>query len=369
MIPCANPGAQYRSYRAAIRQAVTRVLESGRYVLGAEVADFERSFADFLDVGHVVTVGNGTDALVLALRSIKVGPGDEVITVSHTAVATVAAIIATGAAAVLVDVEPEYWTIDPESVAAAITARTKAIIAVHLYGQSADLNALRSLATKHKLILIEDCAQAAGAKWGKSRLGAVGDIGTFSFYPTKNLGAIGDGGAIATNDARLAERLRRLRQYGWDENREARFPGVNSRLDPLQAAILAVKLPKLDRDNARRQRLASRYAQGLAGLPVSVPATRPDTNHAFHLYVIRCRHRHALRAHLARNGIEAGIHYPKPVHRQRGYAAHVRFPKQGLGTTERLTRQILSLPLYPELKMADVDQTIASIQQFYRDRG
>jgi dTDP-4-amino-4,6-dideoxygalactose transaminase len=365
MIQCANPAAQYRTSKAAIRQAMSRVLESGSYVLGAEVLGFERNFARVIGCEHAIGVGSGTDALILALRAFAVGSGDEVITVSHTALATVAAVIATGATPILVDIDSVYATINPDSIVRAITKRTKAIVVVHLYGQAADLDAITAIATKHKLMLIEDCAQAAGGLYKGRRLGSIGDVGTFSFYPTKNLGAIGDGGAVVTNDARVAERVERLRQYGWDHRRDTRYPGVNSRLDPIQAAILNAKLPRLDTDNSRRIQLAARYAKGLAGLPVTVPPSRPDSQHVFHLYVISCRNRDALIKHLERDGIAAGIHYPKPAHRHRGYDAIVRLPSGGLPETDRLVRSILSLPLYPELKPVEVDRVIASVRGFY----
>jgi dTDP-4-amino-4,6-dideoxygalactose transaminase len=368
VIPFANPGAQYRSHKAAIRRAVTRVLESGDYVLGAEVSEFERQFAEFIGVKHAVGVASGTDALTLALRALEIGSGDEVITVSHTALAVAAAIIAAGATPVLVDVDAVYATMDPKGVARAISKRTKAIMVVHLYGQAADLDAIKSIAAKHKLKLIEDCAQAAGGLYKGRRLGSIGVIGAFSFYPTKNLGAIGDGGAVVTNDRRLAERVVRLRQYGWDKHRETRYTGINSRLDSLQAAILSAKLPTLDADNARRARLAERYTKGLAGLPLTVPVERPGTRHAFHLYAVDCSNRDGLKKHLAKDGIAASIHYPKPIHRHGGYDALVRCPPVGLPVTERLARRTLSLPLYPELKPVEVDRVIASIHRFYDKR-
>jgi dTDP-4-amino-4,6-dideoxygalactose transaminase len=365
VIPWASPRLPYRANRGAIRAAITRVLESGSYVLGAEVSAFERNFARFIGANHAVGVGNGTDALFLAMRALEIGQGDEVITVSHTALATVAAIVATGATPVLVDVDPLYATIDPEAAERAITSRTKAVIAVHLYGQAADLDALKAITRKRGLQLIEDCAQAAGGIYKGRRLGTFGAIAAFSFYPTKNLGAIGDAGAVVTNNARLAGRVSRLRQYGWDARRKTQFPGINSRLDALQAAILNAKLPRLDEDNGKRIRLAERYADGLAGLPVICPAVRAASRHAFHLYVVACRNRNALLAHLARNGIAAGIHYPAPAHRHGGYDALVRLPRQGLPATDRLVRTILSLPMYPELQPKEAGKVIAAIKAFY----
>jgi dTDP-4-amino-4,6-dideoxygalactose transaminase len=361
----ASPLAQYRAHEAAMRAAIARVLDSGSYILGEEVEAFERAFATYCGVAQAVGVGSGTDALILALKALDIGLGDEVITVSHTAVATVAAIIACGATPVLVDVDPLYFTIDPASIEAAITPRSKAIIAVHLYGQAAAIKEVTAIARPRGLFVLEDCAQAAGARYEGRHVGGIGDIGCFSFYPTKNLGAIGDGGMVVTSDDALGARVRRLRQYGWDDARVTHEVGVNSRLDPVQAAILAAKLPHLDADNARRAAVARRYAEGLAGLPITLPAVRPHATHAFHLYVVACELRDALMAHLTKCGIGCGIHYPAPVHRQKGYAERVVLPPRGLPITEQLVARIVSLPMYPELLDAGVDATIAAVLGFY----
>ncbi|MEA2981757.1 MAG: hypothetical protein QOF09_3580 [Alphaproteobacteria bacterium] len=344
---------------------MTRVLESGVYVLGEEVEGFEREFASYCGVAHAVGAASGTDALILALKALDIGPGDEVITVSHTAVATAAAVLAVGATPVLVDIDPHY-TLDPGRIDFAVTRRTKAILAVHLYGQAADMDAIGAMAWRHGLRMIEDCAQAAGGSYRGKRVGSLGDIACFSFYPTKNLGAIGDGGAVVTGDAGLAARVRRLRQYGWDESRKTREIGLNSRLDPLQAAILKVKLPGLDTDNARRGAIARRYGNGLAGLPMTLPAARAGTSHVYHLYVVACDDRDGLMAHLQGEEIGSTIHYADPVHRQPGYAERVRVPDAGLPATEKAAARILTLPLYPELSDEQVDRVIASIRGFYR---
>lgn len=362
--PLASPLAQYRTHEAATRAAIARVLDSGSYILGEEVEAFERAFASYCGVAQAVGVGSGTDALILALKALDIGSGDEVITVSHTAVATVAAIIACGATPMLVDIDPVYYTIDPAAIEAAITPRSKAIIAVHLYGQAAAIDTVVAIARRHGLFVLEDCAQAAGARFQDCRVGSIADIGCFSFYPTKNLGAIGDAGMVVTSDDALGSRVRRLRQYGWDDARVTHEVGVNSRLDPLQAAILAAKLPYLDADNARRAMLARRYAEGLAGLPITLPAVRAHASHVFHLYVVACTMRDALMAHLATIGVGCGIHYPAPVHRQKGYAGHALLPPGGLPITERLTERILSLPMYPELTDAEADLTIAAVREF-----
>ena len=365
MIPWASPVAQYRAHKDEIQDAIDRVLESGVYVLGDEVENFERAFAAHCGVTHAVGVASGTDALILALRAVGIATGEEVITVSHTAIATIAAIVAGGAKPVLVDVDETSYTIDPARIEAAIGPRTKAIIAVHLYGRPADLDAIGAIARSRGLRLVEDCAQATGARHGERRVGSIGDIGCFSFYPTKNLGAIGDAGMITTNDAALAKRVRQFRQYGWNETRETDDIGVNSRLDPLQAAILRVKLPHLDADNARRAAIARRYARGLAGLPLALPASDNAAQHVYHLYVLACEDRDALAAHLSKQGVGWAIHYPVPAHRHRGYAERTRIPEAGLPVTERLAGRILSLPIYPELTDGDADRTIAAVRAFY----
>jgi len=266
---------------------------------------------------------------------------------------------------VLVDVDPVFRTIDPARFEAAITPRTKAVVSVHLYGQPADMKAIVDVARGHGLKVIEDCAQAAGATQRGRRAGSIGDAGCFSFYPTKNLGALGDGGMVATSDADVADRIRRRRQYGWDERRLAAEAGVNSRLDPLQAAVLAAKLPALDAGNARRRMIAQRYERGLAGLPVTVPAVRADDEAVFHLYVIECRSPPLLMKHLEERGIGSAIHYPVPVHRQEGYASRVIVAADGLPVTEHLADHVLSLPIYPELVDDEVDRVVMAIRSFF----
>lgn len=342
-----------------------RALNSGQYVLGEEVERFERAFANYCDVAHGIGVGSGTDALTLALKAFDIGSGDEVITVAHTALATVAAIVDTGARPVLVDVHPRHRTLDPSKLDTAITPHTRAIMPVHLYGAPADMGAIMDVARRHGLVVIEDCAQAGGARHRGRRVGSLADAGCFSFYPTKNLAALGDGGLVITNDARCAERLRRLRQYGWDESRYAKDIGRNSRLDVLQAAILAAKLPSLDDGNARRRAIARRYNEGLAGLPLNLPLCAADGETVFHLYVIESPSRAALIGHLAARGVGTGIHYEVPVHRHAGYARRVTVPPEGLPVTDRLAAQVLSLPIYPELSDDDVDRVIAAMRSFF----
>jgi dTDP-4-amino-4,6-dideoxygalactose transaminase len=354
-ILCGNPRAQYESHRAEIDEAIRRVLENGRYILGDEVIAFEREFADYVGVQFAVGVGSGTEALHLALAACGVGSGDEVITVAHTAVATVAAIELCGARPVFVDIEPDYFTLDANQLEDAITSRTKAIIPVHLYGQPTDLGAIIAIAQRYGIRVVEDCAQAHGAMYCDRRLGSWGDIACFSFYPTKNLGAIGDGGAVVTNDPQLAERVRSLREYGWSTERNvSHMTGWNSRLDELQAAILRVKLHYLDADNDRRRRIADLYDALLRDSDLVLPRRRADATHVFHLYVVRSGERDDLLLRLKAGGVGASIHYP-PVHLQPAYQGRVRGAGK-LTNTERAAKEILSLPIYPELTDAEIEK-------------
>jgi dTDP-4-amino-4,6-dideoxygalactose transaminase len=356
LISCGNPRAQYESRREAIDCAIRRVLESGRYVLGDEVSAFEREFADYLGVRYGVGVGSGTEALHLALAACGIGAGDEVITVAHTAVATVAAIELCGATPVFVDIEPDYFTLDANQLEDAITSRTKAIIPVHLYGQPADLGAIASVAEQHGIRVIEDCAQAHGAMYRGRRVGSWGDVACFSFYPTKNLGAIGDGGAVVTNDPELADRVRCLREYGWSNDRNiSHVSGWNSRLDELQAAILRVKLQFLDADNVRRRRIAALYDEFLHDSELVLPRRRDEATHVFHLYVVKSRERDELLARLRADGVRALVHYPAPVHLQPAYSGKNIYADR-LANTEQAAKVVLSLPIYPELTDAEIEK-------------
>jgi dTDP-4-amino-4,6-dideoxygalactose transaminase len=363
MILCSNPRAQYLAHKASIDSAISRVLGEGRYILGKEVETLEAEFASYIGVAHGIGVGSGTEALHLALTACNIGQGDEVITVSHTAVATVAAIEMAGATPVFVDIEPDFYTLDPAKLRAAISSRTKAIIPVHLYGQSAELNSIMEIAKEFGIRIIEDCAQAHGAKYQGQRVGSFGDMACFSFYPTKNLGAIGDGGMVVTNDPALAERANLLRQYGWAERYVSQIAGWNSRLDELQAAILRVKLPHLDADNAARARLAEAYDAALSGLNFMTPKRSPEADHVFHLYVIRSTERDALQSFLKSRDIGALVHYPVPVHLQSAYRGRVR-GGDDLPETERAAREVLSLPIYPELQQAELEKVINDVRSF-----
>lgn len=361
MILCADPKAQYLAHREAIDAAIRRVLDSGWYILGREVEAFEAEFAAWQGAAHCVGVGNGTDALVLALRALGVRPGDEVVTVSHTAVATVAAVEFAGAVPVLVDIDPGTFTMSPAALRAAITPRTRAVVPVHLYGHPADMPAILAVAREHGLMVLEDCAQAHGALLDGKRVGAFGHAASFSFYPTKNLGALGDGGAVTTDDPDLAGRMRLLRQYGW-KDRISEIPGWNTRLDELQAAVLRAKLPFLDRDNARRRDIAARYNVGLTGLGLGLPAARPAAEHVHHLYVLRAAQRDRLLAGLRERGVGAAVHYPQAVHQQPAY----KRLKAVLPETERAVAEILSLPMFPELTDVEVETVIRAARQALR---
>ncbi len=361
MISCANPRVQYLAHQQEIDAAVHRVLERGWYVLGEEVRAFEQEFAAYSGAAYGIGVGSGTEALHLALVSCGIGPGDEVITVSHTAVATVAAIELAGATPVCVDIEPEYYTLDPALLEAAITTRTKAIIPVHLYGHPADLGPLVAMTRRHGLRVIEDCAQAHGATYHGSRVGSFGDMACFSFYPTKNLGALGDGGMVVTSDPELAARARALREYGWAERHVSHTPGWNSRLDEVQAVILRIKLPYLDADNEERARVARWYDDALRETGLGLPRVREGAAHVYHLYVVRVSQRDVLRQALNDAGIGATVHYPMAVHQQPAYRGRLRGGDR-LVHTERAAREVLSLPIYPGLDRADLDVIVETIQ-------
>ena len=366
MILQADPKAAYLAQRDEIDAAIARVLASGWYVLGEEVAAFEREFAAFQETAHGIGVGSGTAALSLALRALGVGPGDGVATVAHTAVATVAAIELIGAVPLLVDIDRGY-AMDPGSLEALLQAPpvpVKAVVPVHIYGQPADMETILPLARRHGLAVLEDCAQSHGARLGGRPAGTFGDAAAYSFYPTKNLGALGDGGFVATADAATAERVRSLRAYGW---RQVRYvseePGDNSRLDELQAAILRVKLRRLAADTERRRAIASAYDAALADGPLPPPWRRPGAAHAFHLYVVETGERDALAAALKGAGIGTNVHYPVPVHLQPAYAGRIALAPGGLPATERAAGRVLSLPLFPQMSDAQVERVAAALRR------
>jgi dTDP-4-amino-4,6-dideoxygalactose transaminase len=363
-VPFGDLKRQYEALRPELDAAAARVLAGGWYILGPEVRAFEEEFAAFCGVRHCVGVANGTEALHLALVGLGIGPGDEVITVANAAVYEALTILQAGARPVLVDVDPQTHTLDPALLEAALTPRTRAVMPVHLYGRMADMPAILAFAERHGLLVVEDCAQAHGARQGGRPAGSMGACGCFSFYPSKNLGALGDGGAIVTDDPALAERLRRLRQYGWSRKYYSTEPaGLNSRLDELQAALLRVKLPHLPAWNARRRELARRYAALLADTPLGLPAPHPDEEHVYHLYVVRAPGRDRLLEALRERGIGADVHYPLPAHQQPIYRDSGYAPAGGLPVTERLAAEVLSLPIYPELTDQEADEVAAALRE------
>ena len=361
LIPVASPLAQRISLKSEIDEAIERVQAGGHYVLGPEVEQFEAEFAEYIGVGHSIGVANGTDAIALSLRALGLGDGDEVITVSHTAVATVAAIEMAGCTPVLVDVEPGYLTLDPAKLDEVFTSRSRAIVAVHLYGQPADLDRIQDFCDRSGVALIEDVSQAHGSRWRGRRTGSFGQVATFSCYPTKNLGAIGDAGVVATNDTAIADRLRRLRQYGWVTRNDSLEAGVNSRLDELQAAILRVKLRHLDEGNAARRAIADRYSSVLSRTSTQAPTIRAEAEHAFHLYVVQDSDRELLRGGLAQRGVGTAVHYSLAVHQQSAYRDRVR-TCSSMAVTEGAVKRILSLPMFPELPETEIARVVSALE-------
>ncbi len=357
MIPFLDLKAQYRSIKAELDAAVLHVLESAAYVLGPEVKAFEDEFAAFCDAKHAVGVNNGTSALHLALLAVGVGPGDEVITTPHTFVATVAAIRYTGARPIFVDIDPRSFTIDPSPIEAAITPRTKAIIPVHLYGQPADMDPILAVARKHRLAVIEDAAQAHDAEYKGRRVGALGDLACFSFYPGKNLGACGEGGAVVTNHAELAQKIRMLRDWGQERKYEHVLKGYNMRLEGMQGAVLRVKLRHLKTWTDGRRRAAKLYHELLRDRGVQAPVEAPYSRHVYHIYAVRCEDRIELQKALARHEIQTGIHYPEPVHLLKAHA-DLGYCKGDFPHAEKAAAEVLSLPMFPELTEAQV-RTVA----------
>lgn len=352
-------------YADELKAAAARVIDSGHYVLGEELAAFEREFAAWCGVRHALGVGSGLDALALILRGYLglgvLAEGDEVIVPGNTFIASFLAVSANRLVPVPVEPDAASFNLDPACVAAAIGPRTRAIMAVHLYGQLADMPALAGLARRHGLLLIEDAAQAHGATREGRKAGAFGDAAAFSFYPAKNLGALGDGGAVVTGDARLAERVAALRNYGSDTKYHHLFQGINSRLDEIQAALLRVKLRHLDEDIARRRRVAQRYREGIRHPQIGLPQVACEERHAWHLFVVRCHRRDALQRHLQAQGVQSQVHYPVPPHRQPAYA---ELREAWLPLTERLHEEVLSLPLGPSLGEDAVARVIAACNAF-----
>ena len=366
MIPQCSPLANYQAHKLEIDRAVRQIMDSGWYILGRDVEAFEKEFAAWNGNAHCVSCANGTDALELILRSLDIGQGDQVITVANTAVATIAAIERAGAKPVFVDINPETFTMCPDSLEKLLSrgsGRVKVVIAVHLFGHPAAVSQIMALTEKYGKRLIEDCAQAHGATVNGNKAGSFGVAAAFSFYPTKNLGALGDGGAVVTDSPELAAKMRCLRQYGWESRYISSYAGINSRLDEIQAAVLRVKLKYLDEENRSRQALAAVYDAGLAGLTMlAAPKVKAGCAHVYHQYVILADERDRLQNFLKENGIGTAIHYPEPVHLQ---PAYVRYAGTGLPQTENVNCKLLSLPMFPELGPEAAEQVVKTIKKFY----
>ncbi len=359
MIEFAGLQQQYDEIEDQIEQAVHRVLKSGWFILGQELEKFEQEFSGYVGTKFGIGVNSGSDALLLAMQALGIGNGDEVLTVSHTFISTVDSIVRNGAGPVFVDIDPETYCIDPAQIEKKITKKTRAIIPVHLYGTPADMTTIMEIAKNNNLYVIEDASQAHGARYKGKRVGSIGDIGCFSFYPAKNLGAYGDGGMVVTDNDEMAEKIKQLRNYGQPEKNVHDFVGVNSRLDEIQAAVLRVKLKYLDKWSQKRREIAGRYNELLNGLPVITPIEKEFAEYVYHLYVIRSRERNKLQQNLLQNNIHTQIHYPTPVHKQKAYrdlGFDIRLP-----VTEEICDEILSLPMHPYLSDADIKTIVDAI--------
>lgn len=365
-IPFVDLKAQYETLKDEVTEAIRGVLNSAQFIGGEALASFERDFAAYCQVRYARGVANGTDAIHLALRALGIVHGDEVITTAHTFIATAAAIVATGARPVFVDIDPDTYTIDPKMIERAVTDRTRAIIAVHLFGQPADMGPIKDIARRRGLYVLEDAAQAHGAEYQGVRTGALGDVACFSFYPAKNLGAYGDGGAVTTNSAAIAERIERLRDHGRTTHYSHAEIGFNSRLDALQAAVLQIKLRRLDEWNTNRRRAAEWYAAELAESGIKTPFVRKGSTHVYHLYVIDTNDRDAMRNRLEEGGVATGIHYPLPLHLQPALV-HLGYRQGDLPCCEAMAARSLSLPMFPELARDQV-RRIAAIARAAAER-
>ena len=369
MILQADPGRSFKILDKEIKNAVSKVLESGWYILGKENETFEKAFAAYNTAQYCLGTANGTDSIELILRALDIGSGDKVSTVGNTATATVSAIERTGAEVRFADIEPEKFTMSSDSLDELLSKESgiKAVVAVHLFGAPADLEKLLKVTQKHHVFLIEDCAQSHGAEYCGKKCGTFGIAGSFSFYPTKNLGAFGDGGAVITNDKKLYEKMTAIRQYGWVRRYISEFRGINSRLDEIQAAILSVKLPSLDENNARRRQIAACYRKNLTDIPdIILPVEPENTYHVYHQFVIRVtdQKREKLMSYLREKGIGTAIHYPVAIPLQPGYKAVPQICD--LTETFKVNDEILSLPMYPELTDPEVDQIISAIRSFFK---
>ena len=363
MILFSDPKAGYDLYSTEIKEAIHEVLNSGFYIKGKSLATFEKNFALYLNSKHSIGVANGTDAVYLALKALGIEEGDEVITVSHTATGTASGIIQTKASPVFVDIDPVSMNIDTTKIEEKINSKTKALIAVHLYGQACDMEAIMNIAEKYNLAVVEDCAQAAGASYKGQKVGTIGNVGCFSFFPTKNLSGYGDGGAISTDDDDIAKTVLAMREYGWDSSRDAYVFGINSRLDEIQASILNVKLSHLDEDNNDRIRAAEFYMNTINNPEVTLPKNIKHSHHVYHLFVLRIASgREDFINYLKQNEIIAGIHYALPVHKQTYYKKFA--DSQSLEITEKVASDVVSIPIYQGIKQEDLDKVAKTINNY-----
>jgi len=361
MIPFIDLQREYTEISGEIREAIERVLKSGWFILGGEVKKFEENFSKYVGTRYGIGVNSGSDALFLAIKALGIGNGDEVITVSHTYISTVDAIVRNEAKPVFVDIDPDMYSINVAKIKEKITEKTRAILPVHIYGHPADMDPIMEIAKKYNLFVVEDACQAHGAEHKGKKVGGISDLGCFSFYPIKNLGAYGDGGIVLTNNEELAEKLRMLRNYGQLKKYYHDFIGVNSRLDEIQAAILRVKLKYLDEWNEKRRKIVKLYNESLEDSGVITPIEKEYARHVYHLYVIRCKNRDKLQQHLLKNGIRTQIHYPVPVHKQKAYlnlGFNVHLP-----VTEKICNEILSLPMHPWLNHEEVSKIAEVIRK------
>ena len=362
MINFSNPKSENIKYKKQIIKSITRVFNSNKYILSDEVMKLENEFAKFINTNYCIGVANGTDALEISLKSLNVGKDDEVITVSHTAPATISSIYSVGAIPKFLDIEEDYYTLDPQIIEKAITKKTKCLILVHIYGLSADIEKVKKICDKNSIFLIEDVSQAHGAYFKNKRLGSVGQIGCFSCYPTKNLGAIGDAGLITTNSKKIYNKIIKMREYGWDNKKIVRLNGRNSRLDELQAAILRVKLKFLDKDNEKRRKIAKFYFNNIKNDKIKKPIIREGTLPVFHLYVVKCYKRNHFLKYMKKKGINCGIHYKVPCHKHPGFSnAKIPFT---LKNTENISNIIVSLPIYPELSSKERSYIVDIINKY-----
>ena len=364
-VPYFTLSRQYESIKPEINEAIAKVLAEGHFIMGPEVAALEKALSEYLGVRHVITCANGTDSLVMTMDVLGIHDGDEVITTPYTFIASVECVSHLGGTPVFADVERDAFTIDPDKIRKAITPRTKAIVPVHIFGQPCDMDQIMSIARKHGLTVIEDCAQAIGATYKGKRVGTIGHIGCFSLFPTKNLGCYGDGGFIVTDDDEWAALLRRKRTHGSNPKYYHDMFGYNSRLDTLQAAIVLAKLTHLDGWNAKRLQIARRYNEAFAGLPVQRPVEKPDRGHVYHLYVLGTDDRDAFKAHLDARGVGSGVYYPLPMHLQKVYAS-LGYKPGSLPAAEALAPSMLALPCFPELTDDEQEQVINAVKSYFR---